>query len=163
MRALTCFMFLTVPALLPAQRMEARFEAGVATYADEGAVNHFAAGGSLRTYLSRRWSVDPEFLHQRHNSGFVRDRENILWGNFAFDFLHRERAVVPYWFGGPGLVNHRTSAGGRTFSKTEAGFGTGAGVRFFFGRVFVAPQVRFGLADGVFGELTGSLGFIVRK
>jgi hypothetical protein len=133
------------------------------SFADEGAVNHFTAGGSLRVYLSRRWSVEPEFLYMRHNNS-VRDRDYLLWGNFSFDFRHRPNRIVPYWFAAPGLIHHRTSFGQQTFSTNEAAFGTGGGVRVFLSdRVYVAPQVRVGVADGIFAEVTGSIGFVLRK
>jgi hypothetical protein len=155
-------LFAIAPALV-AQRTEGRVTLGVTSFADEGAVNHFTAGGSARLYLSRRWSIEPEFLHMRHNN-FVRDRDYLLWGNISFDFRDRERQVVPYWFAAPGLVHHRSTFANQTFSTTEAAVASGAGVRLFVSdRIFVAPQFRFGLADGVFAEVTGSIGFVLRK
>jgi hypothetical protein len=92
-----------------------------------------------------------------------RDRDYLLWGNVAFDFLDRDRRVVPYGFFAPGLIHHRTSFGQARFSTAEAAFGGGFGARVFLSnRVFVAPQIRFGLADAVFAEVTGSIGFVLR-
>jgi len=99
----------------------------------------------------------------RHNN-FVQDSDYLLWGNFSFDFRHRPSRLVPYWFAAPGLIHHRTSFGQQTFSTSEAAFGTGAGLRVFLSdRVYVAPQFRVGIADAVFAEVTGSIGFILRK
>ena len=71
---------------------------------------------------------------------------------------------MPYWFAAPGLIHHRSSYGPQTFSSTEAAVGTGAGARIFLSpRIFIGPQVRFGFAEGVFAEITGSIGFILKK
>ena len=143
-----------------AQGIQSRFTAGTTIFADDGAVFEATVGGSVRFYFSRRWSVEPEFLHARARW----DRNYFLWGNVAFDFLQRDRAIVPYWFVSPGLVRHTIGFGNIMFTTHEAAFGTGAGVRFKLSdRVFVAPQFRMGVADGVFTEFTGSIGFIVRK
>jgi hypothetical protein len=157
------FLTLAFAPAAEAQRVEGRFSMGVTSFADEGAVNHLTAGGGLRFHLWRRWSVEPEFLYMRHNN-FVHDRDYLLWGNLSFDFRNRERMVVPYWFAAPGVIYHRSTFGQFTTSTSEAAFGTGAGARIFLSdRVFVAPQVRFGIADGVFAEVTGSIGFVLRK
>ena len=95
------FLTLAFAPAAEARRVEGRFSMGVTSLADEGAVNHLTAGGGLRFHLSRRWSVEPEFLYMRHNN-FVCDRDYLLWGNFSFDFRNRERMVVPYWFAAPG-------------------------------------------------------------
>jgi hypothetical protein len=154
-------------AVLPpavAQTVHARFTAGTTVFADDGPVAEKTFGGSVRIYFSRRWSVEPEFLHARHKTGFVDDRNYFLWGNVAFDFLRRDRRIVPYWYAGPGLVRHTTGFNNFTFTNHEAAFGTGAGVRFRLSdHVFVAPQVRIGIADGVFSEITGSIGYIWGK
>jgi hypothetical protein len=163
MRTIAFITLLMAAVPLWGQRVEARFEAGVTSFADEGVDHHLALGASLRAYLSHRWSVDPEFLYLRRDHSFARHRDYVFWGNFAFDLRSRERAVVPYWFGGPGVINNRTSFGPGTFSNTEAGFATGLGVRFLSQRWFVAPQVRLGLADSVFAEFTASVGYVLRR
>jgi hypothetical protein len=154
-------------ALIPwaaAQHVQARFTAGAMVFADDGAVVEAAVGGGLRIYFSRRWSVEPEFIHARDKSGSFTDINSILWGNIAFDFRHRDRKIVPYWYGGPGVTRHTTRFGSFSQTTVEAGFGTGGGVRFMLSdRVFVAPQVRIGIADGIFSEVTGSIGFILKK
>ena len=143
-----------------AQPTQVRFTAGVTTCADDGAVHEAAVGGGVRFHFSRRWSVEPEFIYATKRN----DHSSILWGNVAFDFRDRDRKIVPYWYGGPGLVRHTSTFGSFSFTATEAAFGTGGGVRFLLSdRVFVAPQVRFGVADGVFVEVTGSIGFILKK
>jgi hypothetical protein len=143
-----------------AQPMQARFTVGATTFADDGAVTEAAVGGGVRFHFSRRWSLEPEFLYVSKRN----DHSSILWGNIAFDFLPRDRRIVPYWYGGPGIVRHTSSFGQFSFTSTEAAFGTGAGVRFMLSdRVFVAPQFRLGIADGVFAEVAGSIGYVLRK
>lgn len=149
---------------LLAQGIQARFTAGSTIFADDGPVYETTIGGSLRYYFSRRWSVEPEFLFARNKSGSITDRNYFLWGNVAFDFLQRDRRIVPYWYAAPGLVRHTTVFNQFTFTNYEAAFGTGAGVRFKLSdRVFVAPQVRIGIADGIFSEITGSIGYMWGK
>ena len=164
LRIACLLLFLSIASpIVFAQPIEGRLTAGVTTFADDGAVNHATVGGGVRFYFSRRWNVEPEFLFMR-NSDFTRDRDYVLWGNFSFDILRRERRVVPYLFAGPGLIYHRISFGPTTFATTEAAFGMGGGARFFLTeKIFVAPQVRTGIADGIFGEITGSIGFVLRK
>jgi len=158
---------------LIAQEVQARFTAGSTIFADDGPVYEATFGGSVRFYFTRRWSIEPEFLHARRASGSFRDRNYFVWGNVAFDFLQRDRRIVPYWYAAPGLIRHTTSAEfrepigrpGLRFPSTthEASFGTGVGVRFrLSNRVFVAPQVRIGIADGIFTEITGSIGYVLR-
>jgi len=140
--------------------IQPRFTAGTTIFADDGAVYETTVGGSFRLFFSRRWSFEPEFLHARRGS----DRNYFLWGNVAFDFLHRDRRIVPYWYAAPGLVRHTTGSSRFTFTTHEAAFGTGAGLRFKVSdRVFVAPQFRTGVADGVFVEFTASIGYILRR
>ncbi len=155
--------FLLAVSCRAAQPVEGRFTAGLTTFADDSFVHNASVGGSLRTYISRRWSIEPEFLYSWHN-GLVEDREYMFWANFSFDFVERGRRVAPYWFAAPGLHFHRSTLAPQTFSTTGAGLATGLGVRFYLSdRVFVAPQVRLGAAVGFFGEVTGSIGFVLRK
>jgi hypothetical protein len=139
----------------------ARFSAGQTSFVDDGSDRHTTLGGSVRFYVTRRWSVEPEYLYERSNSNHS---DHLFWGNFAYDFRDREKKIVPYWFGSVGLIHTTTRFGSAHFDKTEAAGSTGAGARFFLTeRIFVGPQVRFGFADAVFGEITGSVGFVIRK
>jgi hypothetical protein len=63
----------------------------------------------------------------------------------------------------PGVVWHTTRFAHFTQTNGEAAIGTGAGVRIrLTDRVFVAPQARLGIADGIFAEVTGSIGFVLK-
>src|SRR5262245_50158868 len=87
-----------LPAGTAAQPIDARLTAGALVFADDGAVTLGEFGGSVRLYFSRRWSVEPELIFAKRFSSFTRDSNYLLWGNVAFDFRHRDRRVVPYWF-----------------------------------------------------------------
>ena len=164
MRLLLLILLAPVIPAAFAQSGQARFTMGATVFADDGPVTQFTFGGGVRFYFSRRWSVEPEILRMGSKSDFVNDNSTILWGNVAFDFRQRDRQVVPYWYAGPGIVRHTSSYGDFSFSNTEAAFGTGAGVRFLLSeRVFVAPQVRIGIADGIFTEVTASIGYVFGK
>jgi hypothetical protein len=100
----------------------------------------------------------------RHNGDLFSDRDYVLWANFAYDFRDRSRRIIPYWMGAPGVMYNRSTFGERTFSNTEAAVGTGFGIKVFLtSRVFLTPQFRLGLADGIFAEATGSVGFVLRE
>ena len=147
-----------------AQVVEARFTGGVISFADDGTVNQAAGGGSVRVYFSRRWSVEPQIMYSRRTISTARDSNVFLWGNVQLDILHRERRVSPYWFASSGVVFHSTRFGSFSQTNAEAAFGSGVGVRInLTDRVFIAPQGRLGIADGIFAELTGSIGFVLKK
>jgi opacity protein-like surface antigen len=161
---LLLLFLLSAAAASAAQPIEARVAAGAIFFADDGTVTEGTVGGSVRFYFSRRWSIEPALMFSQRAVSFSRDRNTILWGNVAFDFLHRGRRVVPYWFAGPGVTHHSTRFGSISNSTTEAAFGTGGGARIHLTeRIFVGPQVRIGIADGIFTEFTGSIGFVLRK
>lgn len=154
-------LLLPVAVALGAEQIQARFTSGLTSFADDRAVNHFSIGGGVRFHLSRRWSVEPEYLYSTAGS---RHHDSLLWGSFAYDFRDRRRSVVPYWFAGPGLVRTTDQFSWGGFSSHEAAFGTGAGARIFLSpALFLAPQFRAGIANGVFFEVTGSVGFVLRK
>jgi hypothetical protein len=146
-----------------AQGIEARATGGVISFADDGTVNQATAGGSVRFYFSRRWSVEPQLMYARRTISTALDSSLILWGNVQLDILRRERRASPYWFVSPGVVWHTTRFGHFSQTNAEAAIGTGAGVRIRLSdRVFVAPQARLGIADGIFAEVTGSIGFVLK-
>src|SRR3954464_7774666 len=51
-------------------KVEVKVTAGGAAFAleDEDSLAHTAVGGALRVYLSRRWSVEPEFTYMRNGA-----------------------------------------------------------------------------------------------
>lgn len=144
------------------QPIQARFTAGMTSFVEDyQADNHATVGGSVQFYFARRWSVEPEYLYMRTGDNH---HDHVFWGNVAFDIRSRDHKFVPYWFAAPGVVRNTRTFGPLSFTSTEGAFSTGFGSRFFVSdRVFLAPQIRLGVADGFFGEVTGSIGFLLRK
>jgi hypothetical protein len=152
-------------AVLPAfsrEPIEGRFTAGVGGYvSDAQNLGYNGAGGSVRIYFSRRWSAEPEFWITRDNP----ERDYSILCNLSKDFVDRAHRVVPYGFWVLGFtheVTHYSSPAHVAHSNYPA-LGVGLGTRIFLSdRVFVAPQVRLSMI-GRSGELTGSIGFVLRK
>ena len=145
-----------------AEATQARYTIGVTAFADDNTVYHGSAGGAVRVYLSRHWSVEPEYLFLGEILGNHYD--HVIWGNFAYDFRDRQRRVIPYWFGSPGVITGVDRILGRRLVHAAVAASTGVGTRVFVSeRWFVAPQVRAGAASGVFVEATVSFGYAWRR
>jgi hypothetical protein len=155
----------TVPSI--AQQpgtVEVRGSAGVAAFLDDDEDHSSAWGASVRTYLTPRISLEPEFYYLRGygrspGEGKVRDYEFNL--NVALDFLKTPR-ITPYVFGGVGFQLHRNrfQFGNTEFQikETRESFGGGIGGRIFLtDRLFVAPEVRLGLET--LARVVGSIGY----
>ncbi len=96
-------------------------------------------GGSLRLYLTRRFSVGPEFLYSR-GSDFEQ-----LWfvPNVAFDLSGSRKRVTPYLIGGIGYLRCRDKR--IDFTTNEVTGSAGIGVRILLSsRVFLSPELRLG-------------------
>ena len=136
MNPMRLLVIILIASTAYAEGMHARFTAGTTIFADDGPVSETTLGGSVRFYFSKRWSVEPEFLYAWKES----DRNYFLWGNVAFDFVRRDRRVVPYWYISPGLVVHTQKS--IDFNSSEASIATGFGTRIHLSdRVFIAPAV----------------------
>ena len=118
------------------------------------APTHFVGGGSVRYYLTRRLSVEPELLYMR---GSGRDQDMVFTTNLAFDFATSKR-VKPYVIGGAGFLHHRELTGVGTFASTGWSVGGGVGVKVFLTeKLFIGPEARFGW-EPLF-RVTGSIGY----
>lgn len=121
---------------------------GLATFADEDAVEHFQIGAAPRFYLSPRVSVGPEFVYM---AGPGEDRDIFFTGNVWFDIVEPGamgvKRVTPYLVAGVGVMAHRDflfNEGVRWFHK-EVGFSGGIGARIALNdRWYVAPEARLG-------------------
>ena len=58
-------LLLAMSTCAMAQGIEARATGGVISFADDATVNQPTAGGSVRLYFSRRWSVEPQLMYAR--------------------------------------------------------------------------------------------------
>ena len=148
----SCFQATAQQGLTPA-KAEVKVTVGGTTVGD-GEVPHGIIGGSVRFYITRRLSVEPEFLYMRHDA---HDQDYIFQPNLAFDITNPSGRVVPYVIGGAGVLHHRARFVGTdlstfpprpfdvTRSSTTWTASAGAGVKVFVtDRVFIAPEARLG-------------------
>ncbi len=115
---------------------------GASAFLDEEIpFDHFIAGGSMRFGLTKRLSVEPQFIYMR---GPGSDRDYTLTGNISYDLLTATRYSV-YVVGGAGLLHHTEQFPSGEFSTNEWTANGGLGVRLHLTeQFFVAPEFRFG-------------------
>ncbi|HVF42680.1 MAG TPA: outer membrane beta-barrel protein [Pyrinomonadaceae bacterium] len=156
-------------ASLTPPKVEVKVTAGGAIFAleDNDAAAHAAVGGAVRVYLSKRWSVEPEFLYMRNGAN---DQDYFFTPSVAYDFVPSTRRVVPYAVAGVGVEHHRGRFVGADFntgvpfvvetSGTTWSVGVGAGVKFHVtDRLYVAPEARVGREP--YGRATVSIGYVL--
>jgi opacity protein-like surface antigen len=119
--------------------VELKGSAGYAGFEDED--NHFHAGGSVRYYVTPRFSVEPEFQYLH---GTNRHSDIMVVPNLNWDF-RREGTVIPYLTGGVGWLRSSFGRFRPTFRSSETFFQIGAGVKIRANQHwFVAPEFRLG-------------------
>jgi hypothetical protein len=131
---------------------------GYAGFVDDATKNYWAAGGSLRRYVTPRLSIGPELVLM-HNSALVTDRQIMATGNITFD-AYRANAMrlTPFVVGGFGVLGTRDQVRDGPFWSSDPAFTVGGGVRAAAGeRVSAAAEYRLGW--GLHHRLTGSVGF----
>src|SRR5687768_9295287 len=84
-------------------KAEVKFTAGGALFGD-GEIPHSIVGGSVRYYVTRRISIEPEFLFLYHSEN---DQDYIVQPNIAVDLRQTNKKVVPYVIAGVGAIHHR--------------------------------------------------------
>lgn len=116
---------------------------GTSAFLDEEIpFDHFMIGGSMRFGLTKRFSVEPQFLYM---SGPGSDRDYMLTGNISYDLLTASRFAV-YTVAGGGLIRHSEQFQRGEFSVNEWTVNGGLGARIYItNQFFVAPEFRFGL------------------
>jgi opacity protein-like surface antigen len=168
--ALVLFCFLPARAQqgeLTPPKVEVKATFGGAAFGEDADVPHVAGGGSIRFYLTRRLSVEPELLYMRHSAN---DEDYVFTPAVAYDLTDPTKRVVPYLVGGVGVIHHRGRFFGNDFetgqprvfdtSYTRWSAGFGGGVKIFLtDRLFVAPDARIGSEPTVRG--TVSLGYVL--
>ena len=133
-------------------KVEVKATFGGAGFGDELSDPHVVAGGSVRFYLTRRFSVEPELLYMRDSSD---DQDYLFTPGVAYDLSDPTKRVVPYVAGGAGVFQHRGRFFGNDFntgqprvfdtSSTTWAVTAGGGVKIFLSdRLFIAPEARFG-------------------
>ena len=123
---------------------EAKALIGLAEFLDSPTDSRPVIGGAIRTYVSPRFAIEPEFLYIREDDRLedVLVQANVIWdvaGNHRFQ---------PYLIGGVGVQHHRaTFPGARrpNFSSNSLTGGGGAGLRIQLSdRFFMSPEFRLG-------------------
>jgi hypothetical protein len=115
-------------------------------------LEHKLVGGAVRVYVTKRFSIEPEYLYLRRSEN---DQDNLVQMNVAYDFTDPRKRIVVYGIAGAGVLHNR----GRVFrsdfvtgapSVREIVFTTwtasaGGGVKIFLTkRLFVSPELRLG-------------------
>ena len=138
-------------------RVEVRATFGAAGFGDELEYPHVVAGGSVRFYITRRFSVEPELLYMRRSAD---DQDYLFVPAVAYDLADPRKRVVPYVIGGVGAFQHRGRFG---TSPTTWSADAGAGVKIFLNdRVFVAPEARIGYVGyEATARATVSVGYVL--
>jgi hypothetical protein len=119
-------------------RFEARGLAGYSTFLDESSQDHFVGGVSGHYYLTRRFSVGPEFLYMYRDGS---DQDVTASAQFAWDFLASSR-LQPYVAAHLGVLRHFD----RRFAVNSWTYGAGLGVKIALTeRLYLVPDFRIGL------------------
>lgn len=115
-------------------------------------IEHTIVGASVRVYVTKRLSIEPEYLYLRHSD---RDQDQLVQPNVAYDFTDPTKRVVAYGIAGAGVLHHRGRFLGNDFvtgaprvfntSFTTWTASAGGGLKIFLTkRLFVSPEVRVG-------------------
>lgn len=136
------------------RNIELRGTFGYSAFADDSLLHHSVAGGSMRIYITRRFSVEPELLYMYRSKA---DQDVIFTPHVAFDFAGSNGRIKPYVIGGVGVLRHRSITGRGSFSSNSWSAGGGIGVKIFITkRIFISPEARLGWEP--FLRVTGSIG-----
>ncbi len=148
-------------------KVEAKAIFGGATFGED--LGHTLVGGAVRVYVTKRISIEPEYLYLRRSED---DQDHMGQINVAYDFTDPTRRFVAYVIGGGGVLHNR----GRVFrndfvtgapSVREIEFTTwtasaGVGAKIFLTkRLFVSPELRLGREPTV--RATINLGYVFGK
>jgi hypothetical protein len=132
-------------------RVEVKATFGAAGFGDEIEYPHVVAGGSVRFYLTRRLSVEPELLYMRRSAA---DQDYLFVPSVAYDLVDPRERAVPYVIGGVGVYQRR----GQFTSPATWSADVGAGVKIFLNdRLFIAPEARLGYV-GYEATMRGTVG-----
>lgn len=167
-------LFCSLPALAqdhdedpPRPKAEIRLTGGASGFTgDNGDIPHGVAGGLFRVYVTRRVSIEPEFLYMTNNPN---DRDYLTQVSAAYDFGDSNKRFVPYVVAGAGVLRHRSQFFGVDFktrqprvydtSYTSLAVNAGGGVKMFLTRrLFIAPEARVGYQPSIRGTI--SIGYV---
>jgi hypothetical protein len=129
-------------------------------------LEHKVAGAAVRAYVTKRLSIETEYLYLRHSDN---DQDQIVQPNVAFDFTDPTKRFVAYGIAGVGVLHHKGRFFGDDFVTREPrvfdnSFTTwtasvGGGVKIFLtNRLFVSPEFRVGREPTV--RATVNVGYV---
>ena len=115
-------------------------------------LEHTLVGGSVRAYVTKRLSLEPEYLYLRRSED---DQDHLVQMNVAYDFTDPTKRFVPYVIGGAGVLHNRGRISGNDFvtgapfvrdiSFTTWTASAGGGVKIYLtNRLFLSPELRLG-------------------
>ena len=131
-------------------KVEAKVIFGSAIFGED--LEHKVVGGAVRAYVTKRVSIEPEYLYLRRSEN---DQDNLVQLNVAFDFTDPTKRFVPYGIAGAGVLHNKGRVFGNDFvtggpfvreiSFTTWTVSAGGGVKIFVtNRLFVSPELRLG-------------------
>jgi hypothetical protein len=131
-------------------KVEAKVIFGSAIFGED--LEHKLVGGAVRAYVTKRLSIEPEYLYLRRSKD---DQDNLVQMNVAYDFTDPTKRFVPYGIAGAGVLHNRGRVFGSDFvtgtpfvreiSFTTWTVSAGGGVKIFLTkRLFVSPELRLG-------------------
>ena len=131
-------------------KFEGKVIFGSAVFGED--LEHTLVGGSVRAYVTKRLSIEPEYLYLRRSKD---DQDHLVQMNVAFDLTDPTKRFVPYGIAGAGVLHNRGRVFGSDFVTgapfvREISFTTwtasaGGGVKIFLtDRLFVSPELRLG-------------------
>ena len=122
------------------RRAEAKVIFGSAIFNED--LEHKIVGGAVRVYVTRRLSLEPEYLYLRRSDN---DQDHIVQPNVAFDFTDPTKRLVVYGIAGVGVLHHQGRFFGRDTTVTTWTASAGGGVKIFVTKkLFVSPELRLG-------------------
>jgi Outer membrane protein beta-barrel domain len=150
-------------------KVEAKTTFGSAIFGED--IEHKLYGASMRVYITRRLSIEPEYLYLRHSEN---DQDQLFQPNVAYDFTDPTKRFVAYGIAGIGVMHHKGRYLGNDFYTGEpilfdTSFTTwtasvGGGIKIFATkRLFIAPELRVGRQPGVRGTINVGYVFVGRK
>lgn len=150
-------------------KIEGKVIFGSAVFNDD--IEHKTVGGAVRVYLTKRLSVEPEYLYLRHSDN---DQDQLFQPNVVYDFTDPTKRFVAYGIAGVGVLDHKGRFFGNDFETGEprvfdTSFTTwtasvGGGVKVFLTkRFFVAPELRVGREPSVRGTINVGYVFFGRQ
>lgn len=159
MNCLRVFCFLATAVALYGQRgtIDLKGSIGYTGFVDEGAENHLHTGLAARFYVTRRFSVEPEFQYLYQSS---RHDDLVAVANLAWDF--RTGRAVPYVSGGIGVMRSRFKGFTPTFVSNETFGQVGGGAKVYLNDSwFISPEARIGWEPHV--RLSVGIGYTFRR